>query len=46
MAKRFMMLKRLSSEAAVSEEARRYLPRFVWAVRLYHGSWRTDKPLQ
>ena len=31
-------------KAAASEEARRYVPRFVWAVRPCNGSWRTEKP--
>ena len=35
-----------SSKAAASEEARRYIPHFVWAVRHCNGSWRTEKPLQ
>ena len=35
--------KRPSSKAAASEEARRYIPHFVWAVRPCNGSWRTDK---
>jgi hypothetical protein len=31
-----------SSKAATSEEARTYLPHFVWTVRPCNGSWRTD----
>ena len=31
-------------KAAASAEARRYVPHFVWAVRLCNGSWRTEKP--
>ena len=38
------MLKSLSSKAAASEEARRYVPHFVWAVRPCNGSLRTEKP--
>jgi len=38
--------KKLSSKAAASEEARRYVPHFVWAVRPCNASWRTEKPLQ
>ena len=38
--------KRPSSKAAASEEARRYIPHFVWAVRPCNGTWRTEKPLQ
>src|SRR5436190_20053353 len=34
------------SKAASSEEARRYVPHFVWAVRPCNGSWRTEKPRQ
>jgi hypothetical protein len=34
------------SKAAVSEEARRYVPHFVWAVRPLNGSWRMENPLQ
>jgi hypothetical protein len=33
-------------KAAASEEARRYIPHFVWAVRPCNGSWRTEKPHQ
>jgi hypothetical protein len=33
-------------KAAASEGPRRYKPHFVWAVRLYNGSWRTDNLLQ
>jgi hypothetical protein len=40
------MLKRLFSKAAASEEARRYVPHFVWAVRFLNESWRTEKSLQ
>ena len=36
----------IPSKAATSEEARRYVPHFVWAVRPLNKSWRTDKPLQ
>ena len=32
------------SKAAASEEAKRYIPHFVWAARPCHGSWRTGKP--
>ena len=39
-------LKSPSSKAAASEEAKRYKPHFVWAVRPCNGSWRTEKPLQ
>ena len=35
-----------SSKAAASESPRRYKPHFVWAVRPYNRSWRTEKPLQ
>jgi hypothetical protein len=38
--------KRPFSKAAASEEARRYVPHFVWAVRPLNESWRTEKPLQ
>jgi len=38
--------KRSSSKAAASEEARRYKPHFVRAVRPYNRYWRTEKPLQ
>ena len=38
--------KRLSGKAASREEARRYVPHFVWAVRLCTVSWRTEKPFQ
>ena len=34
------------SKAAASESPRRYKPHFVWAVRPYNRSWRTEKPLQ
>src|SRR5207245_6333302 len=37
--------KRPSSKAATSEEPRRYIPPFVWAVRPWNGSWRTEKPV-
>jgi len=33
-------------KAAASEGPRRYKLHFVWAVRPYNGSWRTEKPLQ
>jgi hypothetical protein len=33
-------------KAAASEEVRRYIPHFVWAVRPCNGSWRTEKPHQ
>ena len=34
------------SKAVASEESRRYLPYFVWAVRPMNDSWQTEKPLQ
>jgi hypothetical protein len=33
-------------KAAASEEARRYVPHFLCAVRPSNESWRTEKPLQ
>ena len=36
--------RRSAGKAAASEEARRYVPHFVWAVRPCNGSWRTEKP--
>jgi hypothetical protein len=38
--------KRLFGKATADEEARRYIPHFVCAVRLQDGSWRTEKTLQ
>src|SRR5262249_52850792 len=31
---------------ATSEEARRYVPHFVWPFRPFNRSWQTEKPLQ
>jgi len=40
------MLKRPFSKAATSAEASRYRLHFVWAVRPFTGSLRTEKALQ
>jgi len=32
------------SDAAASEGPRRYKPHFVWAVRPFNRSWRTENP--
>ena len=39
------MLKKASSKAAASEEARRYGPHFVGPFALLNSSWQTEKPL-
>src|SRR5689334_7471204 len=36
--------RRSAGKAAASEGPRRYTPHFVWAVRPYSRSWRTEKP--
>ena len=37
------MLKKVASKATASEEARRYVPHCVWAVRPCNESWQTEK---
>ncbi len=36
------MLKKAASKAAASEGPTKYKQHFVWAVRPYYGSWRTE----